>query len=195
MRAPQSLLQAEQAQIPQTLLCPSSGPAPRVPRLYCTGSPRLVTVLQMGPYEGRVGGENHLTLPAGHHFFSAAWDRIGLSGCKCTTLAHVKFFIYLKSFFTGELIPVISLTQVQQLALEIWCQILANTYYTIKCIGMIWVCRTLQSKLIFTFFSPCETMPSSTSKLTDCAGKGIGRKIQSVHWRHGGWNVCTKMTS
>jgi len=58
------------------------------------GTPGLDAVLQMVPHEGRIEGNDPLPLPAGHYTFDAAQEVVGFLGCKCTLLAHVKFFIY-----------------------------------------------------------------------------------------------------
>jgi len=69
------------------------------------GDPGLDMVLQTGLHVGRVEGDNHLPLPAGHPSFVGAHDTVGLSGCRCALLACVKLFVHqtLQSFTTGLL--------------------------------------------------------------------------------------------
>ena len=57
------------------------------------GAPDLDVVPQMRPHEGRAEGDSHLLHPAGHFSSEGTQDTIGLSGCRYTLLAHVKFFI------------------------------------------------------------------------------------------------------
>jgi len=45
-------------------------------------APALNTVLQMGPHMDRAEGENHLSLPAGHHSVDGAQDTVGLPDCQ-----------------------------------------------------------------------------------------------------------------
>lgn len=68
----------------------SSGPAPIVPSLLCSGVPDLNAVLQMGPQKGRAKGDSHFPHPAGHFSFDTAQNTAGLIGCKRILLAHVK---------------------------------------------------------------------------------------------------------
>jgi len=82
-------LQAKQAQLPQPFLtggvlqpsdhlcCPTLDPLQQLCIPPVLGAPGLDTVLQMGPYEGRVEGDNHLPVPAGHPCFDAAQDTVG----------------------------------------------------------------------------------------------------------------------
>jgi len=58
-------------------------------------APDLDAVLQIGPHESRVEGNNHLSLPAGYSSFDAVQDIVGLPGCKHTLLPHVQLFIHL----------------------------------------------------------------------------------------------------
>ena len=103
MRSPQSLLQTEQALLPQPVFTgevlqpfdhPCS-PLDRLQKLYIfplLGAPGLDTVLQVRPHKSKVEGYNHLPLPAGHSSFEAAKGPVGLQGCKHTLLAHDKCF-------------------------------------------------------------------------------------------------------
>jgi len=58
------------------------------------GAPGLDTVLQMGPYNGKAEGDNHLLHPAGHFSFDAAQDAVGLLSCRHTLPAHVLLFVH-----------------------------------------------------------------------------------------------------
>jgi len=69
------------------------------------GTPDLDAVFQMGPLEGRVEGDNHLTGPAGHPTSDGTQDTTGLPGSKSTLLAHVKFFINQDSKFSRNYSP------------------------------------------------------------------------------------------
>ena len=83
----------------------------------------LDAVLQMGTHEGRVERDNHLLCLAGHISFDTSQYTADLPGCKCTLLAHVKFFIYqvflgraaLKKFSKSICISGIVQTKVQHL--------------------------------------------------------------------------------
>ena len=55
--------------------------------------PDLDTVLQMRPHKGRVEGDNHFPVPADHCSSDGIQDTICFLDCKCTLLAHIKFFI------------------------------------------------------------------------------------------------------
>jgi len=48
------------------------------------GAPGLDTALQMGSHNGRVEGDNHLSLSTGHPSFTAAQGTVGLLGCRST---------------------------------------------------------------------------------------------------------------
>ena len=99
-----SLFQAKQAHFPQPffigeVLQPCdhlSGPPRDLFQELCVllvlGAPGLDTVLQMGPHNSWVEGDNHLPLPAGHSSFNAAQNTVGLPGCKRALLAHVQLF-------------------------------------------------------------------------------------------------------
>ncbi|KAK4830254.1 hypothetical protein QYF61_009321 [Mycteria americana] len=101
-----SLLQAEQPQRAQTFFIgevshPSDhfrGPPldllQQVHVFPVLRAPELDAVLQVGSYQSRVEGQNHLPQPAGHTSFDAAQDTVGLLGCKRTLLAHVQLFIH-----------------------------------------------------------------------------------------------------
>ena len=101
-----SLLQAKQSHFPQhfpigEVLQPSehlSGP-PLDPfqdlsAFLVLEAPGLDAVLQMGPHKSRVEGNNNVPLPAGHPFFNAAQNTVGLLGCKCTLLAYVQLPVH-----------------------------------------------------------------------------------------------------
>ena len=78
MRSPLSLLQAEQAQLPQPVftvevlqpcghLCgPSLDPVQQLHIFLVLGASDLNAVLQMGSHEGGVTRDSHLPVPAGH---------------------------------------------------------------------------------------------------------------------------------
>jgi len=46
------------------------------------GTPDVITVLQMRPYEGRGEGNSYIPLPAGRFSFDVAQNTVGLPGCK-----------------------------------------------------------------------------------------------------------------
>ncbi|KAK4827388.1 hypothetical protein QYF61_017793 [Mycteria americana] len=54
-------------------------------------TPELDAVLQVRSHQSGVEGQNHLPRSAGHASFDAAQDTVGLLGCECTLLAHVRF--------------------------------------------------------------------------------------------------------
>jgi len=93
------------------------------------GAPGLDTALQMGPHKSRAEGNSSVSLPAGCTSFVAAQDTVGLLGCKSTLLARVQLLTHHKPhilllstalnefFFQSVLIPGITPTQVQHLAL------------------------------------------------------------------------------
>jgi len=56
--------------------------------------PGLDKVLQMGPHNGRVEGNNHFPHPLATSSIYAAQDALGLLRCKHTLLAHVQLFIH-----------------------------------------------------------------------------------------------------
>ena len=69
-------------------------------------APDLDAVLQMSPHKGRVKEDGHFPHCADHLSFDAAYDIVGLPGCKCTLLSHVKFFtnqVTPRSFSAGLL--------------------------------------------------------------------------------------------
>ena len=73
----------------------SSGTAPTAPRPSCTVvSPKLDTVLQMRPKEGRVEGDNPLPLPlsSSHLSFDIAQDIFGRSGLQVHTAGSCPAF-------------------------------------------------------------------------------------------------------
>lgn len=71
---------------------PSSIPASTAPHLSC--APGLDTVLHMRPHEGRAEVDNQLSCPAGHPSFGVTQDTVGLPGCKCILLVHVKLLVH-----------------------------------------------------------------------------------------------------
>jgi len=99
-----SLLQAEQAQLPQPVfigevlqssdpLCGSPlDPLLQLPAFF--GGPRPGCSTPHRPREGRVERDNHLPAPANLPSSDGARDTIGLLSCKSTLLAHVQFFIH-----------------------------------------------------------------------------------------------------
>ena len=103
-----SLLQAEQAQLPQmsfirevlqlsdNLCAPPLDPFQKFHILLVLEASDLDTGLQVGPQDSRAE-KNHLLLPAGHSRFEATQDTFGLPGCKSTLLAHVWLFIHQNS--------------------------------------------------------------------------------------------------
>jgi len=57
------------------------------------GAPEMNVVLQVGPHESRVEGQNHLPQPDGHTSLDATQDTVGLLDCQHTLLAHAESFI------------------------------------------------------------------------------------------------------
>ena len=53
-----------------------------------SGTPELDAVLQVGPHEGRLKGDNHLPHLASYPPSNGTQDTIGFSGCKHTLLAY-----------------------------------------------------------------------------------------------------------
>jgi len=92
------------------------------------GAPELDAGLQVGSYQSRVEGWNHLPRPAGHAACDAAQDMVGLLGCKSILSVHVQLSIHqhpevllgragLNPFMTQPvLIPGVAPTQVQDLS-------------------------------------------------------------------------------
>jgi len=102
-----SLLQNdEQAQIPWSVfigevLWPSGHPCgppldslQKIHIFLQLGALDLAAVLQIRPHKDRAEREDHLPHPAGHLASDAVQDTVGLLDCKCTLLAHVKFYVY-----------------------------------------------------------------------------------------------------
>ncbi|KAK4826321.1 hypothetical protein QYF61_007406 [Mycteria americana] len=101
-----SLLQAEQPQVSQPVFIgevfhpsdhfcgPLLDPFQQVHVFPVLRTPELDAVLQVGSHQSRVEGQNHLLRPAGHAYFDAAQDMVGLLSCKHTLSAHVQFFIH-----------------------------------------------------------------------------------------------------
>ena len=56
-------------------------------------APDLDAALQLGLHEGRIERDNHLPPPASYLSSDGTQDTTGLTGCKHTLLAHVRFFI------------------------------------------------------------------------------------------------------
>jgi len=100
-----SLLQAEQAQFLQPVFIgevspplghlwgPPLDPLQKFHIFPVLGPPHLDAVLQVGPHRGRIEGDNHLPVPAGHHSSDGTQDTIGLPSWKRALLAHIQFFI------------------------------------------------------------------------------------------------------
>jgi len=99
-----SLLQTKQAHLPQPYFIgqmfqlsdhPHCPPLDLLQQLYvflvlrATGQDAVV---QMGPIEDRVEGDNHLPCPPGHLSFNAAQDTVSLLCCKCILLTHAWVF-------------------------------------------------------------------------------------------------------
>lgn len=99
------LLQNEQANLPQTFFITEvlqpfdhrhGPPLDLFQQLHiflALGTPALDTVLQMGPPEGKIEGDNPLPLPDGHPSSDAAQSTVSRTGCKYTLLAHVQLFV------------------------------------------------------------------------------------------------------
>ena len=138
-----SLLQAKQAQFPQPFLIgevlqpsdhlssPPLDPLQQLCVFIVLGAPSLDTVLQMEPHKGRVEGNHHLFLPAGHLSFDAGQDAVGPLGLKYMLLAHVQLLVHqdpqvflcraaLTEFFSQSVYTSgIALTQIQDHALSL----------------------------------------------------------------------------
>ncbi|XP_048803588.1 uncharacterized protein LOC125694433 [Lagopus muta] len=101
-----SLLQAEQAQLPQPVLIgevlqppdhlsrPPLDPFQNLYVFLVLRAPQLDTVLQVGPHKSRVERDNHLPVPAGHPSPDGAQDPICLSSCQSALLAPVKSLVH-----------------------------------------------------------------------------------------------------
>jgi len=59
----------------------------------CWGPKAWMHYSRWGSHEGRVEGDNQLHVLAGHLSSDGTQDTISFPGCKCTLLAHFKFFI------------------------------------------------------------------------------------------------------
>jgi len=67
-----------------------SGPAP-IPLHYSNaGGPRPGCSTPDGALQCRVEWNNHLSFPGSYLSFNAAQEAVGLLGCKCSLLAHIK---------------------------------------------------------------------------------------------------------
>ncbi|KAK4833095.1 hypothetical protein QYF61_027761 [Mycteria americana] len=85
-------LQAKQPQLPQPLLrrlllqtlhqlrCPSLDTLQHLNIPLVVGGPKLNTVFEVRPHQGRVQGHNHFPSPAGHAIFDTSQDAIGILG-------------------------------------------------------------------------------------------------------------------
>ncbi|KAK4823520.1 hypothetical protein QYF61_003029 [Mycteria americana] len=69
------------------------GPLVWIHVLLMLGAPELDAVLQVGPHESGVEGQNHLPQPVGHASSDAAQDIVGFLGCKHTLPGHVELLI------------------------------------------------------------------------------------------------------
>jgi len=58
--------------------------------LLLVRGPKLNTVLQVQPHQGRVQGHNHLPAPAGHTIPETSQEAVGFLGHLSTLLAHVQ---------------------------------------------------------------------------------------------------------
>ena len=100
MRSPFSLFQAKETQLHQPflireMLCSLNhlcGPVldslKQFPVLLELRSPELDTVFQMWSHQGRVEGEENLSLPTNYTPYTTSQDAIGLLGHKGTALTH-----------------------------------------------------------------------------------------------------------
>ncbi|KAK4813631.1 hypothetical protein QYF61_014391 [Mycteria americana] len=95
-------LQAEQPQVPQPLLirlvlqtlhqlrCPSLDTLQHLNVPLGVGGPKLNTVFEVRPHQGRVQGHDHCPSPAGHAISDTSQDAIGFLGHLGTLLAHIQ---------------------------------------------------------------------------------------------------------
>ncbi|KAK1197855.1 CFTR regulator, partial [Pygoscelis papua] len=93
---------AKQPQLPQPLLirlvlqtphqprCPSLDTFQHLNVLLVVRGPKLNTVFEVRPHQGRVQGHDHFPTPAGHTISDTGQDAIGLLGRLGTLLAHVQ---------------------------------------------------------------------------------------------------------
>lgn len=58
------------------------------------GAPGPDAVLQMGPNEGRAGGDSDLPLAAGHSSSDTDQDTVGVPGCKRALLTHTQLLVH-----------------------------------------------------------------------------------------------------
>ena len=86
-----SLLQAEQAQLLQTVVI---GEVLQPADHLCGPPVDPLQQLHIAPLLGTPGLNAVLSLPSGHPPLDAAQDTIGLPGCKSTLLAHIQIFVY-----------------------------------------------------------------------------------------------------
>ncbi|KAK4814531.1 hypothetical protein QYF61_022020 [Mycteria americana] len=94
--------QAKQPQFPQLLLirlvlqtlhqlhCPSLDTLQHLNVSLVVGGPKLNTVFEVRPHQGRVQGHDHFPAPAGHAIFDTSQDAIGFLGHLGTLLAHIQ---------------------------------------------------------------------------------------------------------
>ncbi|KAK4827408.1 hypothetical protein QYF61_017838, partial [Mycteria americana] len=95
-------LQAKQPQFPQPLLirlvlqslhqlrCPSLDSLQHLHVSLVVGGPKLNTVFEVRPHQGRVQGHNHFPSPAGHAIPDTSQHAIGFLGHLGTLLAHIQ---------------------------------------------------------------------------------------------------------
>ncbi|KAK4813420.1 hypothetical protein QYF61_004989 [Mycteria americana] len=95
-------LQAKQPQVPQPLpirlllqtlhqlRCPSLDTLQPLNVSLVGRGPKLNTVFEVRPHQGRVQGHDHCPSPAGHAIFDTSQDAIGFLGHLGTLLAHIQ---------------------------------------------------------------------------------------------------------
>ncbi|KAK4811103.1 hypothetical protein QYF61_016389 [Mycteria americana] len=95
-------IRTEQPQFPQPLLirlvlqtlhqlpCPSLDTLQHLNIPLVVGGPKLNTVFEVWPHQGRVQGHDHFPSPAGHAIFDTSQDAIGFLGHLGTLLAHIQ---------------------------------------------------------------------------------------------------------
>jgi len=108
---------------------PPLDPLQQLHVLLVLWAPELDAGLHVGSHQSGVKGQKPLPRPAGHVSLDAAQDMVGLLGCECTLVAHIKLFIQqypqvlLSRTALNHIIPQpvlivgVALTQMQDLAL------------------------------------------------------------------------------
>ncbi|KAF1467595.1 Interphotoreceptor matrix proteoglycan 1, partial [Megadyptes antipodes antipodes] len=87
---PQPLLRRLVLQTPHQPRCPSLDTLQHLKVLLVVRGPKLNTVFEVQPHQGRVQGHDHFPTPAGHTSSDTSQDALGLLGCLGTLPAHVQ---------------------------------------------------------------------------------------------------------